>query len=283
MSNPGFYRRRAGAYVVTAISDGTMNQSTGTLRGIDEAKAIALRVARFGARPPWGFINTYLLQGEGRTILIDTGAADGMGPTLGRLLPNLAAAGVQPGDIDLVLLTHFHPDHSAGLATKDGAAVFPNAGLSAAEAECAFWLDTDPGAVEALRPYRAAARAAVAPYAARLARSGSAAVVPGVTPVPLPGHTPGHTGYRIGEGTDAVLIWGDIMHQPDVQAPYPDVTVVYDIDPAQAVATRRSVLEMAVAERLTVAGMHLHFPGFSHIERAGDGYVVVTEPWSGEA
>lgn len=278
--NPGFYRRRAGAYVVTAISDGTFDQSTATLRGIDEADAIALRAARFGRRSPCGYINTFLLQGEGRTVLVDTGAAGGMGPTLGRLLPNLAAAGVEPGAIDLVLLTHFHPDHSAGLATEGGAAVFPNAALSAADAECAFWLDTDPDANEALRPYRAAARAAAAPYAARLTRSGAAPVAPGITPVPLPGHTPGHTGYRIGDGADALLIWGDIMHHPDVQAPHPDVTVIYDIDPQQAAATRRHILDAAATDRLPIAGMHLHFPAFSQVERDGAGYRVVAEPWS---
>lgn len=281
MSNPGFYRRRVGGFTVTAVNDGTLNLSPAILRGIGEAEAAALAGARFGTRPAHGYVNTFLVQGAGRTILIDTGAADSMAPTLGRLLPNLAAAGVQPGDVDLVLLTHFHPDHSNGLAAKDGTAVFPNAALSVSEAEAAFWLDTDPeGAAEGLRPYLAAARAAVAPYAGRFTRSGGQPVAPGVTPVALPGHTPGHTGYRIDDGGESLLIWGDIMHMPDVQAPHPEVTVVYDLDPAQAEASRRRVLDMVAADRLAVAGMHLHFPGFAHVERAGAGYAVVTEPWS---
>lgn len=281
MSNPGFYRRQVGGFTVTAVNDGTLNLSPAILRGIGEAEASALAGARFGTRPAHGYVNTFLVQGAGRTILIDTGAADSMAPTLGRLLPNLAAAGVRPADVDLVLLTHFHPDHSNGLAAKDGTAVFPNAALSVSEAEAAFWLDTDPeGAAEGLRPYLAAARAAVAPYAARLTRSGGQPVAPGVAPVALPGHTPGHTGYRIDDGGESLLIWGDIMHMPDVQAPHPEVTVVYDLDPAQAEASRRRVLDMVAADRMAVAGMHLHFPGFAHVVRAGTGYAVVTEPWS---
>ena len=284
MTNPGFYRRRVGAYTVTAVNDGTLDLSPAILRGIAESDAAALVAKRFGGRKSYGFVNTYLLQGEGKTILIDTGAAGGMGPTLGRLLPNLAAAGVAPADVDMVLLTHFHPDHSAGLVTAEGAAVFPNASVSASAAEAAFWIDTDPdSAPEPLRPYLAAARAAVAPYGDAFTRLGTQPVAPGVTPVPLPGHTPGHTGYRVGDGADALLIWGDIMHMPDVQAPHPEVTVMFDLDPVQAEASRRGVLEMVVAERMAVGGMHLHFPGFSRVDRVGSGYLVVGEPWSPEA
>ena len=267
----GHHARRVGDFVVTAISDGVLQGAFEVLVGIEGADAAAMMAAAGRPGAPALSVNCYVVQGGGRTVLIDTGAAGSMGPGLGRLLPNLVAAGISPESVDLVLLTHIHPDHSNGLSVE-GRAVFPNAGLGFHEAEGAFWLAA--GRAEAApaerRPYFEQAAAMVGPYAARVTHAAEA--VPGIVRVDMPGHTPGHSGYRIGVGAESLLIWGDVMHVPDIQAPRPGVGVVYDTDPAEAIATRKRVLAEVAAAGTLVAGMHLHFPGFVRVARDGEGY-----------
>lgn len=277
---PGFYRRRVGDLTVTVLNDGFLDLPFAAMPAITAEDAAALLAQAF--RPPVGrtTVSAFLVQGGGRTVLIDTGAGALFGPTMGRLPANLAASGVAPGDIDTVLLTHMHGDHLGGL-THDGTAAFPNAAVMAAEAERAFWLDTDPAsAPEGMRSTIATAQAAIAPYKDRLSTFGTAPVAPGITPVPLPGHTPGHTGFRIGDGADALLIWADVIHLQDIQGPRPEIGLVFDADPEGAIATRQRVLDMAASERMLVAGMHLHFPTFHHVARVGQGYALVPEMWS---
>ena len=66
---------------------------------------------------------------------------------------------------------------------------------------------------------------------------------------------------------------------PEVQVPRPEVTMVVDVDPAMAEASRRRIFDMAAQERLLVTGMHLHFPGFGHVSKSGSSYQFVPEPW----
>ena len=122
----------------------------------------------------------------------------------------------------------------------------------------------------------------MAPYLDRLELFAGGKVAPGITAVPLPGHTPGHTGYRIASNGESLLVWGDIAHVPEVQIARPDVTVIYDVDPAEAKASRRRILAETATDRSLVAGMHLHFPGYAHVLRDGDDYRLFPEPWRQE-
>jgi glyoxylase-like metal-dependent hydrolase (beta-lactamase superfamily II) len=273
-----FQRRTVGGFAVTVISDGFIDIGVGALRNIEPAEAEARLTAATGSPSIRSSVNTFLVQGGGRTVLIDTGSRDTMGPTMGRLLDNLAAAGVPPGSIDTVVMTHMHPDHAGGLATPDGEAVFPNAELALASAEAGFWFsaETLARAPAAMKPYVQGAQDAAAAYGDRTLTTDNPA--PGITRVALPGHTPGHSGYRIDSEGESLLIWGDIMHVPDLQAADPSVCMVYDIDPTAAEASRRRMLDMVSADRLLIAGMHLHFPAFHTIERAGSGYRLVPAP-----
>jgi glyoxylase-like metal-dependent hydrolase (beta-lactamase superfamily II) len=98
--------------------------------------------------------------------------------------------------------------------------------------------------------------------------------------VHLPGHTPGHSGYRISSGAETLLIWGDIVHYPNIQVQRPAVTIAFDVDSAAASATRRAVLAMAAAENPLIAGMHLNFPGFARVRASDESYAIFDEPWS---
>ena len=279
--SPGFHRKVFGGATVTALSDGYLVLPNEALLGIAPAEAGAMRDALFRGPEPRTSVNAFLVQSGGRTVLVDTGAGNKAYPTLGRVMGNLAAAGVTPGDVDAVVLTHLHIDHWGGLTDANGVAVFPRAELVLSAAEAGHWLDTAKmaAAPDDAKPRFAGAQAAVAPYRDRMRTFEGTDTVLGLRPVPLPGHTPGHTGYLLEEGGARLLIWGDVMHIQDVQEKRPEVGIGFDSDPPGAVASRRRALEMAASERLLVAGMHLHFPGFAHVVRAGDGYTLVPELW----
>jgi glyoxylase-like metal-dependent hydrolase (beta-lactamase superfamily II) len=229
-------------------------------------------------------VNCYLVYSAGRLALIETGSGDYLLPTAGKLQQNLRAAGVDPASIEKVILTHMHPDHSAGLTDpKTGTKLFPNAELVVHENEPRHW--QDDGAMSraserAKKLYFQCAREQMAPYHNVTQRfTGSVEVFPGVTSVPLHGHTPGHSGYMIASGKDSLLVWGDIVHVPEVQVPRPEVTMEFDTDPHAAAATRKRVFDMVATDRQLIAGMHVHFPGFAHVAKHGDGYVMLPEPW----
>jgi glyoxylase-like metal-dependent hydrolase (beta-lactamase superfamily II) len=279
---PGIYRRKIGDVVVTAISDGYVNASYEMMREIAPDDAEKILRAAFLPAPPCISVNTFLIHSAGRVALIDTGCGVSMGAKLGRLPANLALAGVGIADIDTIMLTHMHPDHSNGLTAPDGTANFPNVELVVSENDIKHWHDDSAMSIASERHrlrFFQWGREQVKPYMDRR-RDASDEVFPGVTAVPLPGHTPGHTGYRIDSNGENLLIWGDIVHIPDIQVLRPEVHVEPDSDGAMAVATRRRTLEMVARDGLLVAGMHMHFPGFLHL--TGDarrGYELWPEMW----
>ena len=123
-------------------------------------------------------------------------------------------------------------------------------------------------------------REQVGPYKARMRTfAKEQEVFPGVIAMPANGHTPGHTIYQVQSGNEQLLIWGDTVHVPEIQAPHPEVCIDFDTDKEKAAASRRRVFDMVETDRLLIAGMHLHFPAFSHLVKQGSGYRIVPETW----
>jgi glyoxylase-like metal-dependent hydrolase (beta-lactamase superfamily II) len=276
---PGLYRRRFGEAVVTAISDGGMMANPATLQNIELADSQAI-LEHAGRMPPlMTALNVFVVQTAGQTVLVDTGGGNLMGPTAGHMTVALHAAGIAPGDVDVVLMTHLHIDHVGGLLDANDKPAFPNATLVVPQGEVDYWLDEAQAAAAAedKKPRFALAKRMTAPYAMRAFDGGEP--VPGIEAVPLPGHTPGHTGYAMGPADGRLLIWGDIMHAPDIQCRRPEAAVMFDVDQPQAIATRRAILARAADERLLVAGMHMHFPAFARIVRDGDAYAIRPIAW----
>ncbi len=280
---PGVYHRRIGDIVVTAVSDGYLDGVVEVLQNInhDEARRMLADAFRPGRRTS---VNTFAIQSAGRLALIDTGSGNYLQPTAGQLQRNLTAAGINPADIEILLLTHMHPDHSAGLTEPaNGSRLFPNAELAVHENDPWHW-DDDAAMGRAnereQKLYFQAAREQIAPYRDRLHPFNSQReVFPGVTAMPLNGHTPGHSGYMINSGDKSLLIWGDIIHVPEIQVPRPEVTIEFDTDPDAAAATRKRVFDMVATDKLLIAGMHVHYPGFAHLVRRGGRYELMPEPW----
>ena len=155
-----------------------------------------------------------------------------------------------------------------------GRAVFPKAEVMVHEIEAQFWLDRVPQPTDSERVARGtkAQRAVTAPYRDRIRRIKDGEVLPGITAMLRPGHTPGHTNYLIQSGGERILMWGDIVHLASVQMARPDATLVFDVEPDVARASRQRVLDFAATEGLVVAGAHLPAPGFGRVVRAGAGY-----------
>ena len=279
---PGVYRRRIGDIVVTAISDGYLDASYDFTRNITPADAEAILKEAYRPTPPRVSINCFVIHSGGRMALVDTGSQNSMGPTLGHMPANLKAAGIDQKDIDTILLTHMHPDHSNGLTDANGKALFPHVELVVAERDVDHWFD-DAAMARATERQKLRffqwAREQIAPYQ-KQRRDAKGEVFPGVTTVPLYGHTPGHTGYLVASKGEQLLIWGDITHMPDLQTRRPDVYMEPDVDGAAAVATRKRIMDQVATDRLLAAGMHMHFPGFLNLNRRHDGgYDLIPEIW----
>jgi glyoxylase-like metal-dependent hydrolase (beta-lactamase superfamily II) len=286
---PGFYRLKVGDLEVTALFDGLavfdQHVLNGTKATMDEVvKALQEDPHMLEATDTGFLVNT----GK-QLILVDAGSGTWYGRgTLGRLAGSLRSAGYTPEEVDLVLVTHLHPDHVGGLTTQDGKRVFPNAEVYIAKAESDFWLSPEIAAKAAkdAQPFFQSAQAIAAPYIKAgkwHTFSGSEPIVDGMQLVPLPGHTPGHTGYEFSSKGQKILFWGDVVHFQRVQLQHPEVTVVFDIDPTAAAATRLQLLPKLAREDVVIAGPHMLLPGLGRLHKEGSGYswapVVFTDQW----
>ncbi|MCP3062654.1 MBL fold metallo-hydrolase [Myxococcus sp. K38C18041901] len=278
-SSPGYYRMMLGDFEITALSDGTVTLPADTLLTNITPAEVKARLGRLGIDPGRveASINAFLVHTGEHLVLVDTGSGTLFGPTMGgRLLSSLRAAGYQPEDIDAVLLTHIHGDHSCGL-TLDGKPSFPNATVHVEQREADFWLDASHAnhvAKEHHHGFQEAA-AAFAPYlaAGRVKRfSGDTELFPGIRTLATPGHTPGHAFYVVESQGRQLRFWGDLIHAQDVQFPSPGVTIRFDLDSTAAARQRRKAMSDAAAKGYLVAAPHISFPGIGRVLADGKGF-----------
>lgn len=277
----GWYRMMLGQFEITALNDGFFQQKTSLLKNI-KPDAIKSELDRQFVSYENGVttaVNAFLVNTGERLILIDVGTGNCFGPALGKTPDNLRKAGYRPDQVDVVLITHLHPDHVCGLLDDQGKPIYSNAVVYLPKADSDYWLSDEElnRAPEQKKAYFRNARKAVAPYGlARKLKTFSSGedLFAGISSVETYGHTPGHTSYLLASGSQRMLVWGDIIHNFAVQLPQPKVAIAYDVDSAWAVKTRLKVLPMVVRQRYWVAGAHMPFPGIGHVlKNAGEGYL----------
>ena len=288
---PGFYRYKVGAYECTSINDGVF------LRPVDNFVAnVSKEQAQAEAEAaymPKGMVavpfNPQLINTGSKLILIDCGNGVSMlEPSkgrAGRTLQNLAAAGVDPKSIDIVLMSHLHPDHTNGIRAADGSMAFPNAEIMVPAEDWKFWMSEDNAAKaqsnEMMKNYFANVRKIYNGIESKVTKyEWGKEVAPGITSIATPGHTPGHTSFAVQSGTSKILLQADVTNIPELFLRNPDWHVAFDVDGDLAQQTRHKFYDMAAAEKMTVVGFHFTFPSIGHVEKDGKGYRLIPSAWN---
>jgi glyoxylase-like metal-dependent hydrolase (beta-lactamase superfamily II) len=280
---------KVGDFEVTALYDGGGPGAftPEMLHGNQKEIVSFLKKAYVDPKNIVGSDTSFLVNTGEKLILVDAGTGGHWGgPALGKLLSNLRAIGYRAEDVDLVLLTHLHVDHSGGITTLDGQRVFPNAEIRAAKEDGDFWLSEEMArkAPKEAQEFFDDARKVMAPYVAAgkwRPFEGAVEFATGVKAFPIHGHTPGHTGYEFISQGQTLLVWGDVVHLTPVQFPRPEISVVYDVDGPAAVKARLPLLQTLAAKGTLIAGAHMPFPGFGRVRKVQDGYSWVPVSYLG--
>lgn len=221
--------------------------------------------------------NVTLARLGNRLAIFDVGAGPNFMPTTGKLAEALAAAGIDPGDVTDVIITHAHPDHLWGLTDEFDELLFPNASHYIAQREWDFW--SSPDALTKIPESRhtfvagAQRRFAALDGKVRFLKGGDE-VLPGIEAVSTPGHTPGHLSFMI-HGSEPVMVLGDAISSSVLSFARPAWPMASDQNPERAVKTRLALLDRLAADRARVIGYHFPHPGAGFVERKGNGFLYV--------
>ena len=284
-STTGVYRYKFGDGEIIQLLDGarTFPMPEKFVANVSKEEAAA---AYEGLYMPKGQVtisfSPLIVNMGGKVIAIDTGNGNGLGANaatkgaVGNTRHNMAAAGIDPKSVDIVLISHFHGDHINGLKNADGSPAYPNAEIKVPAAEQAFWTDESnqskangPNKGNFANVKKVFEGLKTTPYEA------NKEVAPGITSVATPGHTPGHTSFVIASGAKRRVVQGDITNHPGVFMKNPGWHLMFDNDAALSETTRRKFYEMAVAEKMPVIGYHFPFPAAGYVEKDGTGYRLV--------
>lgn len=280
---PYFYRFRFGDAEATIVSDGTLplGDPKSNFTGLPPAEMDRQLADNF--LPPSDAVleqNILILTTKERTVLFDTGMGSSklFGPTTGKLLATMRQAGIDPKDVDAVVMSHAHIDHCGGCVGDDGTVNFPNAQFYISQVDHDFWTDETRVAKD-FKAFLDAARKNLLPVRDRLVfvKDGQE-ILPGIQAIAAPGHSPGHTIFMIASGGRQMCYIGDLAHHPVLLLEKPLTQFAYDSDPAQSAQTRVRLLTMLAANRIPVLAYHFAWPGLGHVAKQGEGFRYYPEP-----
>src|ERR1700731_261935 len=294
LNGDGFYRFKIGDFHATVISDGSGQIPIRPIlaMNVSEAELAPVLKANF-IQPVIQATNNMLVVDTGRErILVDTGFGEKRGPSFGSfpgLEANLRRAGITPESIDLVVISHGHLDHSGGLVTKSGALAFPNAQFVFVASEWNYWTgsryESEVNSSPMSDPFKkatiAAARENLPPVAdrSRFVTQGNE-ITSGVHYVAAAGHSPSHASILFPSGQEQFMHMGDIAHNPVTGLQHPDWTPVFDYEPAQAIKSRKAILDRVATNRVMVMGYHFPFPAIGHVVRHDTAYHWEAVQWA---
>jgi glyoxylase-like metal-dependent hydrolase (beta-lactamase superfamily II) len=284
----GVYRYKLGEFEIIQLMDGarTFPMSDQFVANVSKDEAIKAAAAAY---MPDGKItipfSPMLINTGSKLVLIDTG--NGLGANaatkgaVGQARMNMEAAGFDPKQVDIVIISHFHGDHIGGLKNADGTPAFPNAEIKVPAVEQAFWSD-DANAAKANGFNKAQfpnvkkmmAGVKTTPYEA------NKEVAPGITSIFTPGHTPGHMSFTVASGGKQILVQSDVTNIPSMFLQHPDWHASFDNDGTLAQQTRHKIMDMAAADKLIVVGYHFPYPCVGYVEKDGNGYRLVPAGWN---
>ena len=288
-AQPGFYRFRIGEIEALALNDGGMapalNESPFGVGEPREKVATTLHddfLATDKIRIPF---NVLLVQIGSELVMVDTGCGGLFGPAGGRLVGNLAAAGIKPEQINAIILSHAHGDHFGGLLDANKEPVFKNAKLFIHRTEHAFWTGAAPDLSglnmpeETRKGFIAGAQTYLSAFKGKWQFiSGGDKILNGIEVIDAFGHTPGHIALLFSSGSDQLLHFVDAAHHHAISFAHPEWILAFDAQPPVAIATRKKLFDRAAADRLRVFGAHMPFPSLGHIRSTAGHYEYAIEP-----
>ena len=278
-----FYRFNIGSMEATVISDGPLNfpDAGKIFRGAPDAEIRKMLVEEFLPPDAVRMEQNILIVNTGeKLVMFDTGilSMKQANAPSGRILQSLAESGIEPKDIDAIVLTHPHIDHAGGIMSADGKTrLFPNAQIYTTEADFKFWTNEQLFGT----PAEGSARTAIKnllPNKDRLVMyTDGQEIAPGIQAIASPGHTVGHTSFMITSAGKSLCFTGDIAHHA-IMICNPRLEIAFDTDSKQATVSRIKMCNMLAAERIPALIFHLPWPGIGNIAKEGDGYRFVPTP-----
>jgi glyoxylase-like metal-dependent hydrolase (beta-lactamase superfamily II) len=283
----GVYRYKMGDVEIIQLMDGARTFPIADNFVVNASKDEAIKAAADAYMPEGKLtipFSPMLLNIGGKLVAIDTG--NGLGAhaaskgAVGQARINMEAAGIDPKQVDIVIISHYHGDHIGGLRNADGSPAYPNAEIKVPTVEHAFWSDEaniakangfNKGQFPNVKKIMPGLK--VTPYDA------NKEVAPGITSVFTPGHTPGHMSFVLASGAKKMMIQSDVSNVPSLFVKHPTWQAAFDNDPNLTIETRKKFYDMVSSEKMIVSGYHFPYPCVGHVEKTANGYQMIPVAW----
>ena len=275
-----FYRFKLGSAECTVVSDGQLPLGDPNVAFLNISKDEIARELQDNFLPAANAVleqNVLVVNFGDRVVLFDTGMGTDklFGDTTGKLLTTLRQAGIDPANVDAVVMSHAHIDHCGGLIADDGTHNFPNAQYYLGQPDFDYW--TDDAKIPANYPARphflGQARKNLLPVKDRIHfYKDNEQILPGITVLSAPGHTVSHSIFMIEAGGQQLCYIGDLAHHPVLLLEHPRTQFAFDTDPVQSAESRVRMLSMLAANRVPLLAYHFAWPGIGHVAKQGDGF-----------